>query len=175
MEKLVWGHVPRLISSFSNSLPSTANEKLIKAVVVAGLYPKVAMIRPSHSRKRPGWVRHFAGHNTEVRNHSHWPPDRKKSPRTAASRQTSPVNVLEGFCDNYPRLCRDRVGKQHFFSWRPMGSWKNWPEAAVTGKRLWPVCKTRTKPRDRHSLLVCFSDSFRPSCTVKLPGSLPFA
>ncbi|XP_029026610.1 ATP-dependent DNA/RNA helicase DHX36 [Betta splendens] len=30
------------------------NEKLIKAVIVAGLYPKVAMIRPSHSRKRPG-------------------------------------------------------------------------------------------------------------------------
>uniref|UniRef100_A0A4W6C503 ATP-dependent DNA/RNA helicase DHX36 n=1 Tax=Lates calcarifer TaxID=8187 RepID=A0A4W6C503_LATCA len=30
------------------------NEKLIKAVIVAGLYPKVAMIRPSHSKKRPG-------------------------------------------------------------------------------------------------------------------------
>ncbi|MED6257929.1 ATP-dependent DNA/RNA helicase dhx36, partial [Ataeniobius toweri] len=30
------------------------NEKLIKAVIVAGLYPKVAMIRPSHSQKRPG-------------------------------------------------------------------------------------------------------------------------
>uniref|UniRef100_A0A3Q3GD52 ATP-dependent DNA/RNA helicase DHX36 n=1 Tax=Labrus bergylta TaxID=56723 RepID=A0A3Q3GD52_9LABR len=30
------------------------NEKLIKAVIVAGLYPKVAMIKPSHSRKRPG-------------------------------------------------------------------------------------------------------------------------
>ncbi|XP_059187747.1 ATP-dependent DNA/RNA helicase DHX36 [Centropristis striata] len=30
------------------------NEKLIKAVIVAGLYPKVATIRPSHSRKRPG-------------------------------------------------------------------------------------------------------------------------
>uniref|UniRef100_A0A672G593 RNA helicase n=1 Tax=Salarias fasciatus TaxID=181472 RepID=A0A672G593_SALFA len=28
------------------------NEKLIKAVIVAGLYPKVAMIRPSHSKKR---------------------------------------------------------------------------------------------------------------------------
>lgn len=32
------------------------NEKLIKAVIVAGLYPKVATIRPSHSKKRPGWV-----------------------------------------------------------------------------------------------------------------------
>ncbi|XP_074534892.1 ATP-dependent DNA/RNA helicase DHX36 [Halichoeres trimaculatus] len=30
------------------------NDKLIKAVIVAGLYPKVAMIRPSHSKKRPG-------------------------------------------------------------------------------------------------------------------------
>ncbi|XP_017280214.1 ATP-dependent DNA/RNA helicase DHX36 [Kryptolebias marmoratus] len=30
------------------------NEKLIKAVIVAGLYPKVAMIRPSFSKKRPG-------------------------------------------------------------------------------------------------------------------------
>ncbi|KAI4815840.1 hypothetical protein KUCAC02_005967 [Chaenocephalus aceratus] len=30
------------------------NEKLIKAVIVAGLYPKVAMIKPSHSKKRPG-------------------------------------------------------------------------------------------------------------------------
>uniref|UniRef100_A0A7N6BDQ6 ATP-dependent DNA/RNA helicase DHX36 n=1 Tax=Anabas testudineus TaxID=64144 RepID=A0A7N6BDQ6_ANATE len=30
------------------------NEKLIKAVIVAGLYPKVATIRPSHSKKRPG-------------------------------------------------------------------------------------------------------------------------
>eukprot|EP00066_Takifugu_rubripes_P017361 XP_011606627.1 PREDICTED: ATP-dependent RNA helicase DHX36 [Takifugu rubripes] len=30
------------------------NEKLIKAVIVAGLYPKVATIRPSYSKKRPG-------------------------------------------------------------------------------------------------------------------------
>uniref|UniRef100_A0A3B3WVP6 RNA helicase n=1 Tax=Poecilia mexicana TaxID=48701 RepID=A0A3B3WVP6_9TELE len=30
------------------------NEKLIKAVIVAGLYPKVAMIRPSYNKKRPG-------------------------------------------------------------------------------------------------------------------------
>ncbi|XP_068613399.1 ATP-dependent DNA/RNA helicase DHX36-like [Brachionichthys hirsutus] len=30
------------------------NEKLIKAVIVAGLYPKVAMIKPSYSKKRPG-------------------------------------------------------------------------------------------------------------------------
>ncbi|XP_041662309.1 ATP-dependent DNA/RNA helicase DHX36 isoform X2 [Cheilinus undulatus] len=30
------------------------NNKLIKAVIVAGLYPKVAMIKPSHSKKRPG-------------------------------------------------------------------------------------------------------------------------
>ncbi|XP_037630844.1 ATP-dependent DNA/RNA helicase DHX36 [Sebastes umbrosus] len=30
------------------------NEKLIKAVIVAGLYPKVATIRPSGSKKRPG-------------------------------------------------------------------------------------------------------------------------
>uniref|UniRef100_A0A673HNR8 RNA helicase n=1 Tax=Sinocyclocheilus rhinocerous TaxID=307959 RepID=A0A673HNR8_9TELE len=29
------------------------NEKLIKAVIVAGLYPKVAKIRPNHSKKRP--------------------------------------------------------------------------------------------------------------------------
>uniref|UniRef100_A0A672YPS1 ATP-dependent DNA/RNA helicase DHX36 n=1 Tax=Sphaeramia orbicularis TaxID=375764 RepID=A0A672YPS1_9TELE len=29
------------------------NDKLIKAVIVAGLYPKVAMIRPCHSKKRP--------------------------------------------------------------------------------------------------------------------------
>uniref|UniRef100_A0AAZ3SJV9 ATP-dependent DNA/RNA helicase DHX36 n=1 Tax=Oncorhynchus tshawytscha TaxID=74940 RepID=A0AAZ3SJV9_ONCTS len=29
------------------------NEKLIKAVIVAGLYPKVAMIKPSGSKKRP--------------------------------------------------------------------------------------------------------------------------
>lgn len=30
------------------------NEKLIKAVIVAGLYPKVAKIRPSYSKKRQG-------------------------------------------------------------------------------------------------------------------------
>uniref|UniRef100_A0A8C9VBM4 ATP-dependent DNA/RNA helicase DHX36 n=1 Tax=Scleropages formosus TaxID=113540 RepID=A0A8C9VBM4_SCLFO len=30
------------------------NEKLLKAVIVAGLYPKVAKIRPSFSKKRPG-------------------------------------------------------------------------------------------------------------------------
>ncbi|KAM9801453.1 ATP-dependent DNA/RNA helicase DHX36 [Neosynchiropus ocellatus] len=30
------------------------NQKLIKAVIVAGLYPKVAMIRKSFSKKRPG-------------------------------------------------------------------------------------------------------------------------
>lgn len=35
-------------------LPPPDNEKLIKAVIVAGLYPKVAMIRPSYSKKRPG-------------------------------------------------------------------------------------------------------------------------
>lgn len=29
------------------------NDKLIKAVIVAGLYPKVAMIRPCHNKKRP--------------------------------------------------------------------------------------------------------------------------
>ncbi|XP_076002054.1 ATP-dependent DNA/RNA helicase DHX36 [Genypterus blacodes] len=33
---------------------NSENEKLMKAVIVAGLYPKVAMIRPSHSKKRPG-------------------------------------------------------------------------------------------------------------------------
>ncbi|XP_077104241.1 ATP-dependent DNA/RNA helicase DHX36 isoform X1 [Siphateles boraxobius] len=32
---------------------NSENEKLIKAVIVAGLYPKVAKIRPSHSKKRP--------------------------------------------------------------------------------------------------------------------------
>uniref|UniRef100_A0A671V608 ATP-dependent DNA/RNA helicase DHX36 n=1 Tax=Sparus aurata TaxID=8175 RepID=A0A671V608_SPAAU len=37
-----------------NSNVNSDNEKLIKAVIVAGLYPKVAMIRPSHSKKRPG-------------------------------------------------------------------------------------------------------------------------
>ncbi|MFT7803156.1 ATP-dependent RNA helicase DHX36 [Arapaima gigas] len=30
------------------------NEKLLKAVIVAGLYPKVAKIRPGYSKKRPG-------------------------------------------------------------------------------------------------------------------------
>lgn len=35
-------------------LLSPDNEKLIKAVIVAGLYPKVATIRPSYSKKRPG-------------------------------------------------------------------------------------------------------------------------
>ncbi|XP_061575477.1 ATP-dependent DNA/RNA helicase DHX36 [Cololabis saira] len=38
----------------SKSNVNSDNEKLIKAVIVAGLYPKVAMIRPSHSKKRPG-------------------------------------------------------------------------------------------------------------------------
>ncbi|XP_008307701.1 ATP-dependent DNA/RNA helicase DHX36 [Cynoglossus semilaevis] len=38
----------------SKSNVNSDNEKLIKAVIVAGLYPKVATIRPSHSRKRPG-------------------------------------------------------------------------------------------------------------------------
>lgn len=32
---------------------NSENEKLIKAVIVAGLYPKVAKIRPSFSKKRP--------------------------------------------------------------------------------------------------------------------------
>uniref|UniRef100_A0A8C1MEA5 ATP-dependent DNA/RNA helicase DHX36 n=1 Tax=Cyprinus carpio TaxID=7962 RepID=A0A8C1MEA5_CYPCA len=32
---------------------NSENEKLIKAVIVAGLYPKVAKIRPNHSKKRP--------------------------------------------------------------------------------------------------------------------------
>uniref|UniRef100_A0A6Q2YUD7 ATP-dependent DNA/RNA helicase DHX36 n=1 Tax=Esox lucius TaxID=8010 RepID=A0A6Q2YUD7_ESOLU len=32
---------------------NSENEKLIKAVIVAGLYPKVAMIKPSGSKKRP--------------------------------------------------------------------------------------------------------------------------
>ncbi|XP_056100692.1 ATP-dependent DNA/RNA helicase DHX36-like [Rhinichthys klamathensis goyatoka] len=40
---------PKDCSSNINS----ENEKLIKAVIVAGLYPKVAKIRPSHSKKRP--------------------------------------------------------------------------------------------------------------------------
>ncbi|KAJ3591219.1 hypothetical protein NHX12_009165 [Muraenolepis orangiensis] len=33
---------------------NSGNEKLMKAVIVAGLYPKVAMIRPSHSKKWKG-------------------------------------------------------------------------------------------------------------------------
>ncbi|KAJ0022011.1 hypothetical protein NQD34_009501 [Periophthalmus magnuspinnatus] len=32
---------------------NSGNDKLIKAVIVAGLYPKVAKIRPCHSKKRP--------------------------------------------------------------------------------------------------------------------------
>ncbi|XP_067275989.1 ATP-dependent DNA/RNA helicase DHX36 [Pseudorasbora parva] len=32
---------------------NSENEKLIKAVIVAGLYPKVAKIRPNHTKKRP--------------------------------------------------------------------------------------------------------------------------
>ncbi|XP_060734335.1 ATP-dependent DNA/RNA helicase DHX36 [Tachysurus vachellii] len=32
---------------------NSENEKLLKAVIVAGLYPKVAKIRPSHHKKRP--------------------------------------------------------------------------------------------------------------------------
>ncbi|XP_051512420.1 ATP-dependent DNA/RNA helicase DHX36-like [Myxocyprinus asiaticus] len=36
---------------------NSENEKLIKAVIVAGLYPKVAKIRPNHSRKRPTLVK----------------------------------------------------------------------------------------------------------------------
>uniref|UniRef100_A0A4W5P9X5 ATP-dependent DNA/RNA helicase DHX36 n=1 Tax=Hucho hucho TaxID=62062 RepID=A0A4W5P9X5_9TELE len=35
---------------------NSENEKLIKAVIVAGLYPKVAMIKPSGSKKRPARV-----------------------------------------------------------------------------------------------------------------------
>ncbi|XP_075892371.1 ATP-dependent DNA/RNA helicase DHX36 [Nelusetta ayraudi] len=38
----------------SMSNVNSDNEKLIKAVIVAGLYPKVAKIRPSYSKKRPG-------------------------------------------------------------------------------------------------------------------------
>ncbi|CAL8352958.1 unnamed protein product [Lota lota] len=33
---------------------NSENEKLVKAVIVAGLYPKVAMIKPSHSKKWKG-------------------------------------------------------------------------------------------------------------------------
>lgn len=32
---------------------SSDNDKLLKAVIVAGLYPKVAMIKPSHSKHKP--------------------------------------------------------------------------------------------------------------------------
>lgn len=56
MEYYMWHvKVALLILSFLQlSLLSPDNEKLIKAVIVAGLYPKVAMIRPSYSKKRPG-------------------------------------------------------------------------------------------------------------------------
>ncbi|XP_034024153.1 ATP-dependent DNA/RNA helicase DHX36 [Thalassophryne amazonica] len=37
----------------SNSNVNSENEKLIKAVIVAGLYPKVAMIRPALNKKKP--------------------------------------------------------------------------------------------------------------------------
>ncbi|XP_051580749.1 ATP-dependent DNA/RNA helicase DHX36-like isoform X1 [Myxocyprinus asiaticus] len=36
---------------------NSENEKLIKAVIVAGLYPKVAKIRPNQSKKRPTHVK----------------------------------------------------------------------------------------------------------------------
>ncbi|XP_051934615.1 ATP-dependent DNA/RNA helicase DHX36 [Hippocampus zosterae] len=48
-----------------NSNVNSDNEKLIKAVIVAGLYPKVAMIRPSHSKKRPG-VKVYTKHDGKV-------------------------------------------------------------------------------------------------------------
>ncbi|XP_057695441.1 ATP-dependent DNA/RNA helicase DHX36 isoform X2 [Corythoichthys intestinalis] len=48
-----------------NSNVNSDNEKLIKAVIVAGLYPKVAMIRPSHSKKRPG-VKVYTQHDGKV-------------------------------------------------------------------------------------------------------------
>lgn len=40
-------------ASLMEFLSSPDNEKLIKAVIVAGLYPKVAMIRQSFSKKSP--------------------------------------------------------------------------------------------------------------------------
>lgn len=48
-----------LLRHFTNKLlmeclPPPDNEKLIRATIVAGLYPKVATIRPSYSKKRPG-------------------------------------------------------------------------------------------------------------------------
>ncbi|XP_061136394.1 ATP-dependent DNA/RNA helicase DHX36 isoform X2 [Syngnathus typhle] len=51
-----------------NSNVNSDNEKLIKAVIVAGLYPKVAMIRPMHSKKRPG-VKVYTQHDGQVNIH----------------------------------------------------------------------------------------------------------
>ncbi|XP_049580651.1 ATP-dependent DNA/RNA helicase DHX36 [Syngnathus scovelli] len=51
-----------------NSNVNSDNEKLIKAVIVAGLYPKVAMIRPRHSKKRPG-VKVYTQHDGQVNIH----------------------------------------------------------------------------------------------------------
>uniref|UniRef100_A0A8C2FZE7 RNA helicase n=1 Tax=Cyprinus carpio TaxID=7962 RepID=A0A8C2FZE7_CYPCA len=42
-----------LIVTIFSHLCYSENEKLIKAVIDAGLYPKVAKIRPNHSKKRP--------------------------------------------------------------------------------------------------------------------------
>ncbi|KAM4627484.1 LOW QUALITY PROTEIN: ATP-dependent DNA/RNA helicase DHX36 [Polymixia lowei] len=53
-EHLMWtGFVSSKDPKDPNSNVNSENEKLIKAVIVAGLY-LVAMIRPSHSKKRPG-------------------------------------------------------------------------------------------------------------------------
>ncbi|KAM6961464.1 ATP-dependent DNA/RNA helicase DHX36 [Aplochiton taeniatus] len=54
-EHLLWtGFVGSKDPKDPGSNMNSEHEMLIKAVIVAGLYPKVAMVRASHSQKRPG-------------------------------------------------------------------------------------------------------------------------
>ncbi|NXA20103.1 DHX36 helicase, partial [Ibidorhyncha struthersii] len=52
MEKFLIAEISVCRTALFTLLSSTDNEKLLKAVICAGLYPKVAKIRPSFSKKR---------------------------------------------------------------------------------------------------------------------------
>lgn len=139
-------------------------------MIVAGLYPKVATIRPSHSKKRPGWVRHFRKWDAQMSDRKRLHSTRQSSAqpfllisrqrnslRTAISHQISQVRVLEGFCDNYPRLCRDHVmeivkNRGAFFLLQINAVTKKLPSGNCHRWWLWPVCKRQMHATGRQIL-----------------------
>ncbi|XP_070295539.1 ATP-dependent DNA/RNA helicase DHX36-like [Salvelinus sp. IW2-2015] len=76
---------------------NSENEKLIKAVIVAGLYPKVAMIKPSGSKKRPVHWSHPAELNLSR------PPLRTLGYGATPQQVTAPAVTPDSAC--YDQAC----------------------------------------------------------------------